>query len=49
MSGWEKTSARRFWPGITRRCLLEPACQLRPTTTAQALDSEQPEAVNTVA
>jgi putative transposase len=53
--------ASRGWRGLTmtsdglrllqdlRRSLLEPPRQLRPTTTAQALDSEQPEAVNTVA
>ena len=53
--------ASRGWRGLTmtadglrllqdlRRLLLEPPRQLRPTTTAQALDSEQHGAVNTVA
>ena len=53
--------ASRGWRGLTmtadglrllqdlRRSLLEPPRQLRPATTAQALDSEQPGAVNTVA
>jgi putative transposase len=53
--------ASRGWRGLTmtadglrllqdlRRLLLEPPRQLRPATTAQALDSEQHGAVNTVA
>jgi hypothetical protein len=32
-----------------RRSLLEPPRQLRPRTTARAPDSQQPEAVGTVA